>query len=143
MPQADRLVLVWERNLAIGKERDPVAPLNYQDWRSQNTVFEELGAYRFRAFALDDAGDPEQLQALSLSSSVFRVLGVSAGAGRVFTEEEERRGDRVVVLAHALWQRRFGGSPSVDRPKPLAQRRRLHDCRRDARDLCVSGRQCG
>ena len=47
--QADRLVLVWERNLAIGKERDPVAPLNYQDWRSQNTVFDELGAYRFRA----------------------------------------------------------------------------------------------
>ena len=42
--QADRLVLAWERNLAIGKERDPVAPLNYQDWRSQNTVFEELGA---------------------------------------------------------------------------------------------------
>ena len=111
--QADRLVLVWERNLAIGKERDPVAPLNYQDWRSQNTVFDELGAYRFRAFALDDAGDPEQLQALSLSSSVFGVLGVSAVAGRVFTEEEERRGDRVVVLTHALWQRRFGGSPSV------------------------------
>ena len=111
--QADRLVLVWERNLAIGKERDPVAPLNYQDWRSQNTVFDELGAYRFRSFALDDAGDPEQLQALSLSSSVFGVLGVSAAAGRVFTDEEERRGDRVVVLTHALWQRRFGGSPSV------------------------------
>jgi putative ABC transport system permease protein len=111
--QADRLVLVWERNLAIGKERDPVAPLNYQDWRSQNTVFDELGAYRFRAFALDDAGDPEQLQALSLSSSVFGVLGVSASAGRVFTEEEERRRDRVVVLTHALWQRRFGGSLSV------------------------------
>src|SRR4030095_3887085 len=69
--QADRLVLVWERNLAIGKERDPVAPLNYQDWRSQNTVFEDLGAYRFREFALNDVGDPEQLRALSVSSSVF------------------------------------------------------------------------
>ncbi len=111
--QADRLVLVWERNLAIGKERDPVAPLNYQDWRNQNAVFDELGAYRFREFALNDAGDPEQLRALSLSSSVFGVLGVSAGAGRVFTEDEERRGDRVVMLTHALWQRRFGGSPSA------------------------------
>ena len=110
---ADRLVLVWERNLAIGKERDPVAPLNYQDWRSQNTVFDELGAYRFREFVLDDVGDPEQLQALSVSSSVFRVLGVSAAAGRVITEEEERRQDRVVVLAYALWQRRFGGNPSA------------------------------
>jgi predicted permease len=110
---ADRLVLVWERNLAIGKQRDPVAPLNYQDWRSQNTVFDELGAYRFREFALSEVGDPEQLQALSVSSGVFRVLGVRAAAGRVFTEEEERRRDRVVVLTHALWQRRFGGNPSV------------------------------
>ena len=112
-PHADRLVLAWERNLAIGKERDPVAPLNYQDWRSQNTVFDGLGAYRFREFVLNDVGDPEQLRALSASSSVFRVLGVDAAAGRVFTEEEERRGERVVVLGHALWQRRFGGSPSV------------------------------
>ena len=110
---ADRLVLAWERNLAIGKERDPVAPLNYQDWRSQNTAFEEMGAYRFREFALNDVGDPEQLRALSVSSSVFPVLGVGPAAGRVFTEEEERRQDRVVVLAHALWQRRFGGSPSA------------------------------
>jgi putative ABC transport system permease protein len=112
-PHADRLVLAWERNLAIGKERDPVAPLNYQDWRNQNTVFDELGAYRFRAFTLDEVGDPEQLRALSVSSSVFQVLGVSAAAGRVFTEEEQRRQDRLVVLGHALWQRRFGGSASA------------------------------
>jgi putative ABC transport system permease protein len=44
---------------------------------------------------------------------VFRVLGVSAAAGRVFTQDEERRRDRVVVLAHTFWQRRFGGSPAA------------------------------
>ena len=43
----DRLVFVWERNPSIGKDRDPVAPPNFQDWQAQNTVFEELGAYRF------------------------------------------------------------------------------------------------
>ena len=55
---ADRLVLVWERNTTLDKDRDPVAPLNYQDWRSQNTVFEELAAYRFRGFALGDVAEP-------------------------------------------------------------------------------------
>jgi putative ABC transport system permease protein len=110
---ADKIVVVWERNTAIGKERDPVAPLNYLDWRSENTVLEELGAYRVRAIALDDVSGPEQLRALSLSSSVFRVLSASAAIGRVFTEEEERRSDQVVVLAHALWQRRFGGNASA------------------------------
>ena len=109
----DRLVLVWERNTAIGKDRDPVAPLNYQDWRAQNSVFEDLGAYRFRGYALGGVPDPEQLTALSLSSSVFRVLRTNAEIGRVFTEEEERRRDRVVVLTHEFWQRRFGGDTTA------------------------------
>jgi putative ABC transport system permease protein len=106
---SERLVLVWERHTAIGKERDPVAPLNYQDWRSQSTAFGDLGAYRFRGFALGNVADPEQLTALSLSASVFRVLRVTAEVGRVFTDEEERRRDPVVVLSHEFWQRRFGG----------------------------------
>jgi predicted permease len=109
----DRLVLVWERNTEIGKDRDPVAPLNYQDWRVQNTSFDALGAYRFRGFALGNVPDPEQLRALSLSASVFRVLRANAEVGRVFTEEEERRRDPVVVLSHEFWQRRFGGDRTV------------------------------
>jgi putative ABC transport system permease protein len=110
---SDRLVLVWERNTAIGKDRDPVAPLNYQDWRAQNTAFDDLGAYRFREFALGNVPDPEQLSALSLSTSVFRVLGAEAEIGRVFTEEEERRRDPVVVLSHEVWRRRFGADRRV------------------------------
>ena len=106
-PDADRLVLVWERNTA--KERDPVAPATYQDWSRENGSFQELAAYRFRGFALDDANAPEQLQGLSVSSSLFRVLATNPVLGRVFTEEEQQRGDRVVVLAHDFWQRRFGG----------------------------------
>jgi predicted permease len=110
-PDADRLVLVWER--AIDKERDPVAPANYQDWRRENGSFQELGAFRFRGFALDDATAPEQLRALSMSSSVFQVLAIDPVRGRVFTEEEQQRRDRVVVLSHDLWQRRFGGQDAV------------------------------
>jgi putative ABC transport system permease protein len=39
------------------------------------------------------------------------MLGVTPAAGRVFTAEEEKRGERVVVLSHAFWQRQFAGSP--------------------------------
>ena len=110
---SERLLLVWERNPGIGKDRDPVSPLNYQDWRSQTTAFDDLGAYRFRNFALGNVADPEQLTALSVSASVFRVLGVTPDVGRVFTEEDERRRDPVVVLSHEFWQRRFGGDRNV------------------------------
>jgi putative ABC transport system permease protein len=112
-PNAERLVLVWERNTAAGKDRDPVAPLNFQDWRRSNTVFDELAAYRFRGVALTHVEQPEQLQALSTTASLFRVLGVAPALGRAFTDDEEHRRERVAVLSHAFWQRRFGGDPSV------------------------------
>ena len=109
----DRLVFVWEKNIAIGKDRDLVAPPNYQDWSAQNAVFDALGAYRSSGFALTGSGEPESVTALTVTSSLFRVLGVEALVGRTFTEEEEQRRDRVVVLRHEFWQRRFGGDRTL------------------------------
>jgi putative ABC transport system permease protein len=111
--EPDRLAFVWERNTAIGKDRDLVAPPNYLDWKSQNSVFDALGAYRVNGFALTGAGEPESITAITASSSVFRVLGVDALLGRPFTDEEEARRDRVVLLRHDFWQRRFGGDRSL------------------------------
>src|SRR5687767_6002510 len=108
-----RLVFVWERNTAIGKDRDPVAPPNYLDWKAQNAVFDSLGAYRTGGFAMTGAGEPESVTAIFLSSSMFRVLGVDPLVGRVYTDDEEKKKDRVVVLRHEFWQRRFGGDRSI------------------------------
>ena len=33
--------------------------------------------------------------------------------GRVFTEDEDDKGARVVVMSHGLWQRRFGGTSDI------------------------------
>ena len=112
-PDADRLVFVWERNTAIGKDRDVVAPPNYLDWKARNAVFEHLGAFRYGGFTLTGFGEPESLTAVTLSSSLFRALGVEAAIGRTFTDEEESKRERVIVLTHQLWQRRFGGDPSI------------------------------
>ena len=112
-PEADRLVVVWERNTAAGKDRDPVAPLNFQDWRARNTTFDGLGAYRVESAALSGVEPPEQIVMLAMSSSVFRVLDVDARRGRTFTEEEERQRARVVVLNDEFWRRRFGADAGV------------------------------
>ena len=111
--EPDRIAFVWERNTAIGKDRDLVAPPNYLDWKAQNSVFDALGAYRVNGFALTGAGEPESVTAITVSASLFRVLGVDALVGRTFNEDEETRKDRVVVLRHDFWQRRFGGDRSL------------------------------
>jgi predicted permease len=112
-PDPDRLVLAWERNSAIGKERDRAAALNYLEWRTQSTAFEQLGAYRMTGAVLSGVDHPEALSVVAMTSSAFRVLGVSAAAGRTFTDDEEQRRDRVVVLGHSLWQRRFAGDAGI------------------------------
>ena len=46
---------------------------------------------------------------------LFDVAGAT-GVGRVYTEEEQLdpgRASSVAVLSYGLWQRRFGGDPSV------------------------------
>jgi predicted permease len=109
----DRLALMWERNTTIGKERDSVAPLNYLDWKAQNVTFEGLAAFRFGRFVLTGIGEAEEIVNVAVRGDLFRVLGVNASLGRTFTESEERRDERVVVLTHEFWQRHFGGDRTI------------------------------
>jgi predicted permease len=58
----------------------------------------------------------------SVTTNLFSVLGAPPALGRVFTAEEGvPGGPEVIILGHGLWQRRFGGDPSVvGRPVAIA-----------------------
>jgi len=112
-PNPERLALVWERNVAIGKDRDPVAPLNFLDWQKQATEFEGLAGFRYSGFTLTGVEFPEQVGTLTVTSNLFRTLGVEPIIGRTFTEDEVQSRARVVVLSHAFWMRRYGGDPAL------------------------------
>src|SRR5262245_60209648 len=65
-------------------------------------------------FALTGAGEPVQVAGTAATSNLFEVLGVRPLLGRGFVHEDDAQGaSPVVVISHALWQRRFGGDPSV------------------------------
>jgi predicted permease len=112
-PEADRLMAVYEDVSHMGFAKNTPAPANWVDWRQQNTVFTEIAATRGRSKTLTGGGTPEQLRGRGVTASLWPLLGVQPLLGRVFTEEEDRKGERVVVISHGLWQRRFGGEPSV------------------------------
>ena len=56
---------------------------------------------------------PERVSGLQVGADLFDLLGVPPLAGRTFVQGDDEPGrERVVVLSHALWQRRFGADPS-------------------------------
>ena len=111
---AERLVMVWEDASRHGYPRDTPTAANFIDWRTQNTVFEGMAAILGQSFNLTGAGEPERLWGRAVSASLFPLLGVEPQLGRVFTNSEDQVGsNHVVVLSHALWQRRFGGDNGI------------------------------
>ena len=112
--QPDRLVRVFEDASAIDFPRSDVAPGNFADWRSQQTVFDDMAAATPRSYNLIGDGEPERILALAVTNSFLPVLGVQPHVGRNFTADEDKPGaNRVAIISHELWQRRFGGTLDI------------------------------
>lgn len=88
----------------------------YLYFRDQNHIFSGMIAYfPTITMALGTKDEPEAVTGEAVSGNYFSVLGVKPILGRAFLPEEDQTpgSHAVVVLSHQLWQRRFGGDPSV------------------------------
>ena len=110
----ESLVAVWEHSPHLGIARNEMAPANFFDLRNQNQVFEGLGAFGDMSMNLTGEGEPERLEGQVVTANVFDLLAVQPVLGRTFAPQEDQVGqEHVVVLSHALWQRRFNRDPNV------------------------------
>ena len=111
---ADRLVMIWD-DMAKSDvtTRHNATPAEWIEWRRLNTVFTDLACSQPGDATLSGDGEPEQVPARKVTWKFWSVLGVQPMLGRVFTEDEDNKGVRVVVISHGLWQRRFGGAPDI------------------------------
>jgi putative ABC transport system permease protein len=105
-----RLVVMLRQSVRDGGSGGPVAPANFYDWRDQAQSFQEMTAAEMWGPTLTEQDVPEKLSGLRASANLFELLGVEPALGRGFLPEDEQpQSERVVVLSHGLWQRRFGG----------------------------------
>ncbi len=112
LPNLDRLVAVRESFPNQGLKATAVSPADFLDWRSQNSVFQDIAAYRVRSVTQTGAGEPELLRASFVSAAFFPALELNAAQGRTLLQEEDQPGrDRAAVMSHGLWQRRFAADP--------------------------------
>jgi putative ABC transport system permease protein len=112
--QADELVTIY--NTPGGEARWPLSPRAYLNLKRRDSVSTDLAALSNKGWPANftDGGEPERLQGFQVSADLFPLLGVAPQQGRAFLSEEDRPGkNRVVVLSHELWQRRFAADPRI------------------------------
>ncbi|MEE8525763.1 MAG: ADOP family duplicated permease [Thermoanaerobaculia bacterium] len=113
LPAAEPQRLLYAVLTRIDKGGHYAVPYhNYMAWREAD-AFTAMTAYRSRTVTTrgDDGG--ERLTAKAVRPDFFATLGVEPVLGRGFDAGDAGRGERLVILGHGLWQRRFGGSENV------------------------------
>lgn len=111
-PAPDRIVLVGDRD-ADGTMSN-IGFLTYRDLARDARTLDRAAAVGDWQVTLDDHGAPERVSGQRVSASFFSVLGVRPALGREFTAAEDTPGtNRVVMLSHGLWARRYGGDTAL------------------------------
>jgi putative ABC transport system permease protein len=115
---AERLLVIWEKNPSQNRYRMFVAPANFLAWQKQSRAVEQMAALQEGRLNLTGGPnghiDPEELKVERVTAGLFPLLGVEPKVGRTFRPEEDQPGrTNFVLLSHALWQRRFAGDPGI------------------------------
>jgi putative ABC transport system permease protein len=113
LPYADpsRLVLLAPAPASQRSQLTLMSWLRFTTIRDHTHALSGIAAFTNETFNLSGRGDPEQIPSARVTNQFFDVLGVQPAQGRGFmTEEDEPGGKNVVLISHAFWMRRLGGS---------------------------------
>ncbi len=110
---ADRVMMLDERWLPRFPHFEGTLE-HFVAWHEQSSSFDQLVAFAGAAFNLTSDDLPERISGARVSANLPSLLGVNPILGRTFRAQDDKEGDdRVVLLGHSLWRRRFGGDPQV------------------------------
>ncbi|HEX8161822.1 MAG TPA: ABC transporter permease [Pyrinomonadaceae bacterium] len=112
-----RLAAIWQTHpfgKKLGYEHLPAAPADFYAWRQSADAFEGLTALAGGNWNVTGGQEPERISGARVSTNMLALLRARPALGRDFAPDEETFGkNRVVILSHGFWQRRFGGDPAV------------------------------
>jgi putative ABC transport system permease protein len=114
VPQAERVMTIWQYNRETGATRQDVAPANAIDWIHRARSFEAIALAEPTGLNSEILGrEPEYLKSTFVSEQFFKVLNTPMLLGRAFEATDYQQGARVAILSHPMWKNRFGGDSSV------------------------------
>ena len=114
MKDGDTLSFVFARNPERGLVRQDLSLPDFLDLRDGVDAFEGLGAMGARTVVLTGADEPARILIGETTSNLFDVWGTDVVMGRAFLPGEDEPGaERVAMLSHGTWERRFGSDPQI------------------------------
>jgi putative ABC transport system permease protein len=113
----ERVVMIWEKNQALGPpigDRVPVAYTTFLEWVRQATQFEAIGGFEDANFNFTSGPEPERIEGARASANIFTLFGVRPRLGTGFEAAATDPGkSHVVVLSDAFFKNQFGGERSA------------------------------
>jgi putative ABC transport system permease protein len=113
--ESDRLVALFRNRPAQGVQFMGVSIHDFEDWRTQQTSFEDIAAYYAETVNVGGTeGEPIRYLGAYASARMFEILRVQPVLGRVFRPEEDHPSTPpVMLLSYRAWQDRFQGDPAI------------------------------
>ena len=113
-PDPDRLAILWLRSPGINIPQDWPSPGEFIDVQTGNQSFEEMSISQGGSGTLAGLDQPERVEFLRTSSSLFHLLGAKPLHGRLLLTEDDKPGKApVAILSYSIWQKLFHSDPNV------------------------------
>ena len=115
--QPQQLVYIWQTHpfgKRIGVDQLPTSYADFLDWQEQSNLFEGMSMLDSWGGNITGGEAPEHIDGARVSVNLLSLLRARPMLGKDFGAEEAKPGnDRVVLLSHGIWQRRFGSDANV------------------------------
>ncbi len=113
--QAHELVHLERNNLERGVSSMEVPYHDLADWQAQQTSFEGLAGFSTGTVNLSGAGElPERYDGAFVTYNFLDILDLQPTLGRDFQQEDVAPdAAATILLGHDIWQKRFGGDPTI------------------------------
>src|SRR5437762_12452327 len=122
----ERVVMIWEKNPALGGsigERVPSGYVNFLEWQRQATQFEGIAGFEDANFNLTSGPEPERIEGARASANIFTLFGVKPALGTSFdSAATDPSKTHVAVITDTFYRSHFGGQGT-----PVGQTLTLND----------------
>ncbi|HEY4245223.1 MAG TPA: ABC transporter permease [Lacunisphaera sp.] len=114
LPYADKDHLVRIHRTTQQSAVATHAAADYLDLARDSRDIADIAVHRWAGLSIaPNDRPPFTLNALRVSVNFFSILGMQPELGRTFVVDEDRSGHQVLILSHEIWQKQFGGDPSI------------------------------